>query len=109
MIQIRIKKHSSQSLQLKLGFPSVSFLQKKNNYGMDMYLFLPPTLGVNKHTYSSGDFYKSLKSYIRLSTPSVDFNSCIDEKSNFWQQLYDDISHAQLLPDKKRKTSSLAS
>lgn len=108
MIQIRIKKHSSQSLQLKLGFPSVSFLQKKNNYGMDMYLFLPPTLGVNKHTYSSGDFYKSLKSYIRLSTPSVDFNSCIDEKSNFWQQLYDDISHAQLLPDKKTQNKLIS-
>ncbi len=47
MIQIRIKKHSSQLFQLKLDFPSVSFLQKKNNYGMDMFLFLPQTLGVN--------------------------------------------------------------
>jgi len=101
MIQIRIKKHSSQSLQLKLDFPSVSFLQKKNNYGMDMFLFLPQTLGVNKHNYTTYDFYKSLKSYIRLSTPAVDFNDVISDSSVVWDNFSHEIREAQSLPESK--------
>jgi len=62
-----------------------------------MYLFLPQTLGVNKYNYSSGDFYKSLKSYIRLSTPSVDLKICTAESSAFWEQLSDEIAEARLL------------
>ena len=38
--------------------------------GMDMFLFLPPALDVNRHNFTKHDFYKSLKSYIRLSSPS---------------------------------------
>ncbi len=88
MIKDHIKAHAGQSFELKLDFPANDFSDRTAHFGMDMFLFLPPALDVNKHNYTKHDFYKSLKSYIRLSTPSYPLATFLNEDSLIKRELY---------------------
>jgi hypothetical protein len=81
MIKDQIKVHARQSFEVKLDFPAKDFLTGNADFGMDMFLFLPPALDVNRHNFTKQDFYKSLKSYIRLSSPSLDMKMVLDKQS----------------------------
>jgi len=87
MIKDQLKAQASQSFEIKLDFPAKDFPHGKAHFGMDMFLFLPPALDVNKHNYTKHDFYKSLKSYIRLSTPSHQLSELLDEASSMYSEL----------------------
>ncbi len=69
MIKDQLKIHSRQSFELKLELPAKDMLSGNPDFGVDMYLFLPPALDVNKHNFTKSDFYQSLKTYIRLRKP----------------------------------------
>ncbi len=88
MIKDQIKAHAGQSFEIKLDFPANDFSDRTAHFGMDMFLFLPPALDVNKHNYTKHDFYKSLKSYIRLSTPSYPLASFLNPDSSIHSELY---------------------
>ncbi len=69
MIQEQIKIHDQQTIELKFEFSVSKETNKKNRYFVNIYLFLPYTIDINKYNFTRDHFYNSIKTYIRLTTP----------------------------------------
>lgn len=68
MIEENIKIHNRFSLELKLGF----IARKKkpvSAFAVNTWIFIPNSLDINHKNYDKKDFYRDLKSNIRLITP----------------------------------------
>jgi len=68
MIEEVVKIHDKFSLEIKLGFVARK-KQKISDFLMNIWIFIPNSLDVNQSTYSKTDFYRDIKSNIRLITP----------------------------------------
>ena len=68
MIEEHIKIHDKFSVEMKVGFSTHQEFDE-NEFSMDMWMFIPNSLDINRHTYSKSDFYRDMKSNIRLITP----------------------------------------
>lgn len=68
MIDKSVKIHDKFSLELKFGYSTRRKL-KKNLFEVNTWIFIPNSLDINRQTYDKSDFYKDLKSNIRLITP----------------------------------------
>ncbi|MGE4541823.1 MAG: hypothetical protein AB7D35_11230 [Bacteroidales bacterium] len=68
MIDDQVKIHNKFSVELKLGF-TTRRKQKRNDFVVNTWIFIPNSLDINPYTYEKKDFYKDLKSNIRLITP----------------------------------------
>ncbi len=101
MIKDQIKVHARQSFEVKLDFPALDFTKGKTDFGMDMFLFLPPALDVNRHNFTKHDFYKSLKSYIRLSSPCYNVDMILDVNSSFNEEMNVAIDQAAAIKNDK--------
>lgn len=68
MIEEQVKIHDKFSVEIKLGF-----LARKNqeisDFAVNTWIFIPNSLDINRATYQKTDFYRDLKSNIRLITP----------------------------------------
>lgn len=68
MIDELVKQHDKYSAEIKVGFEARKRL-KINEFSFNIWLFIPNSLDINRFSYSKTDFYKDLKSNIRLITP----------------------------------------
>ena len=68
MIEKNVKIHDKFSLELKFGYSTRRKL-KENLFEVNTWIFIPNSLDINRQTYDKSDFYKDLKSNIRLITP----------------------------------------
>ncbi|MBK8953205.1 MAG: hypothetical protein IPM85_14010 [Chitinophagaceae bacterium] len=68
MIEENVKIHDKNSAEIKVGFAARK-KQKKNNFSMNIWMFIPNSLDINRFTYSKAAFYQDMKSNIRLITP----------------------------------------
>ena len=68
MIEEVVKIHDKFSLEIKLGFIARK-KQLVSDFLMNIWIFIPNSLDINRSTYSKSDFYRDLKSNIRLITP----------------------------------------
>ena len=68
MIDIKTKIHDNYSIEFKVGFVTRRKL-KKNDFKLGMWFFVPDSLDITPNTYTKNDFYRDLKSNIRLITP----------------------------------------
>lgn len=68
MIEESVKIHDKFSLEIKLGF-NARKKQKVSDFILNTWLFIPNSLDINPLTYEKKDFYRDLKSNIRLITP----------------------------------------
>jgi hypothetical protein len=64
----RLKKHDRNNIEIKYTFP-VPEKRRKVDYEVEMYLFVPETLGINKNSYTDKQFYHDERNNIRLKTP----------------------------------------
>ena len=69
MIDVKTKIHDRRSLEFKIGF-STSDSSPAGEFLIGMWIFVPESLDINSSTYSKDDFYRDLKSNVRLITPS---------------------------------------
>ena len=69
VVRENIKKHDQLSFEAKLEFPAKRKSGKTNDFIVNMFIFLPYGLDVNKHNFTKEDFFESLKTNIRLTTP----------------------------------------
>lgn len=67
MIEEQLKIHDKFSLEMKLGF--LAREEDINEFSVNTWIFIPNSLDVNRWNYSKADFYRDLKSNIRLITP----------------------------------------
>jgi hypothetical protein len=68
-IQQAVKPHDKYQIEIKLDYSLDE--GKKTTYQVSTYIFIPPSLGINKNTYSKEDFYRDIQNYIRLKTPTL--------------------------------------
>ena len=68
MINSSVKIHDKYSFEIKLGF--VARKKKKvSEFAVNSWFFIPNSLDINRSTYDKKDFYRDMKSNIRLITP----------------------------------------
>jgi len=63
-----IKPHGKFQAELKVRYP---VLNKKNKYGLDLYIFSPKVLSVDRKSYGITSFLKDLRIMTRISTPEI--------------------------------------
>lgn len=68
MIEENVKIHDRHSAEIKLGFFARKKV-KKSDFGMNIWMFIPNSLDINRFSYSKAAFYRDMKSNIRLITP----------------------------------------
>ncbi|HPG33399.1 MAG: hypothetical protein H6541_03770 [Lentimicrobiaceae bacterium] len=68
MIEDLVKIHDKFSVEIKLGFIARK-KQEISDFAVNTWLFIPNSLDINRFTYQKSDFYRDLKSNIRLITP----------------------------------------
>jgi len=68
MINILAKVHDKFSIEMKVGF-YVRRKLKNNDFTVNTWIFIPNNLDINQQTYSKNQFYRDVKSNIRLITP----------------------------------------
>jgi len=100
-VKENIKKHDQLSFEVKLRFPANKKSGKTNDYNVNMYLFLPYGLDINKHNFTKEDFYNSLKTSIRLTAPFYKLNQLLTGEVNPFNTLQTTINSYFLTPNKK--------
>lgn len=72
MIDLQTKIHDKFTLEFKVGFIAKKNqnILKVNDFVMNTWIFVPNSLDINKSKYSKDDFYRDIKSGVRLITPS---------------------------------------
>ena len=74
MIKESVKKLGDYSLEIKFKYrpePKTGMFGFKKKYNIDIYFFLPMSLGVNRKNYTKMDFYREINSYIKIDPPKV--------------------------------------
>lgn len=68
MITIQAKKHDNFSVEFKFGFVGNSEANKEE-FAVNTWIFLPNSLDITPQTYGKDQFYRDIKSNVRLITP----------------------------------------
>ena len=83
-IRDTVKRHDRMAFEMKLEFPAPEQSNKPQEYKVEMYLFVPQSLDINRQNYTRQDFYRALKTNIRLTTPDYLTGKIVNgEKSPF--------------------------
>jgi len=68
MISVNTKIHDKFSLECKIAYKARR-KKKVNDFLLNTWIFVPNSLDINPATYSREDFYKDIRTNIRLITP----------------------------------------
>ena len=68
MISIQAKKHDNYSVEFKFGFNSKED-GVTDDFSVNAWIFVPNSLDINSENYGKKQFYRDIKSNIRLITP----------------------------------------
>lgn len=80
MIDIKTKIHDKYSIEFKVGFSGRRTI-RENNFTINSWIFVPNSLDINRSTYTKDQFYKDVKSNIRLITPVFLLRDIADNKA----------------------------
>ncbi len=69
MISIKANKHDDHSVEFKLGFSGADERGKQGDYAVNTWIFIPGSLDIDPETYGKDQFYRDIKSNVRLITP----------------------------------------
>lgn len=68
MITIQAKKHDNFSVEFKFGFEDNQEAER-GEFVVNTWIFVPNSLDINPQTYGKDQFYRDIKSNVRLITP----------------------------------------
>lgn len=68
MISIQAKKHDNFSVEFKFGF-NCHEDGRKDDFSVNTWIFVPNSLDINPENYGKKQFYRDIKSNVRLITP----------------------------------------
>lgn len=68
MISIKAKKHDSFSVEFKFGFDCKED-GIRDDFSVNSWIFVPNSLDINPENYGKKQFYRDIKSNVRLITP----------------------------------------
>lgn len=72
MIEVKIKVHDKYSFEVKTSFLTNNKEkepEQEAEFNINMWMFMPSNLDITRSTYSKEQFYRDIKSNIRLITP----------------------------------------
>ena len=102
MIDLETKVHDKFTLEFKVGFNTHQAERptKYADYVMNTWIFVPNSLDINAAKYSKDDFYRDLKSGVRLITPSYSLHELAnDEQLLPNQALITNFNDLDIAPD----------
>ncbi|MDC7225527.1 MAG: hypothetical protein PQJ61_02045 [Spirochaetales bacterium] len=71
-----VKEHGRFQIELKLRYPVKNIM---NRYSLQMFIYTPQVLAVDKRNYGTTAFLKDLKVMTRISTPDIIFTNMVRE------------------------------
>lgn len=78
MIEVKTKIHDNFSVEFKQSFVSgFKTGEKRKDFVVNTWIFVPNSLDVNPATYDKMQFWRDIKSNIRLITPEIDLKDVI--------------------------------
>ena len=80
MIQVKNKIHDKFSLEFKVGF-SGEKSDASDDFSINAWIFVPNNLNVNPTTYGKDQFYRDVKSNIRLITPDFSLSTLANSQN----------------------------
>ena len=80
MISIQAKKHDNYSVEFKFGF-NCNEGKNSDDFSVNAWIFVPNSLGVNAENYGKKQFYRDVKSNVRLITPTYLLSEIAQEDS----------------------------
>lgn len=81
MITINAKKHDNFSVEFKFGFEGNHDEVGHHDFVVNSWIFVPNSLDINTQTYGKDQFYRDIKSNVRLITPVYLLRSLADASS----------------------------
>lgn len=69
MITIQAKKHDNFSVEFKFGFVGTPNAEQ-DDFAVNWWVFVPNSIDINPQTYGKDQFYRDIKSNVRLITPT---------------------------------------
>ena len=80
MISIEAKKHDNFSVEFKFGFNCLHD-GVKDDFAVNAWVFVPNSLDINPENYGKSQFYRDVKSNVRLITPVYKLREMAQEDS----------------------------
>lgn len=68
MISLQAKKHDNFSVEFKFGFTAED-AKKNNDFAVNTWIFVPNSMSISSQNYGKEQFYRDVKSNLRLITP----------------------------------------
>ena len=102
MIELSTKIHDKFTLEFKVGFNTENAVRpmKYSDYVMNTWIFVPNSLDINAAKYSKDDFYRDLKSGVRLITPTYGLHELAnDDELLPCQALISNFNDLHIAPD----------
>lgn len=97
MIEENVKIHDKFSIEIKLGY-GTKRSKKINDHLMSIWIFIPFSLDINRHTYKKEQFYSDLKTNLRLSTPVFLLREIADSEQSPFSQLEESFNKLAISP-----------
>ena len=104
MIDLQTKIHDKFTLEFKVGFIAKKNqnILKVNDFVMNTWIFVPDSLDINKSKYSKENFYRDIKSGVRLITPSYKLHDLANDDTLLpWQLIETNTKVIQKHPENK--------
>ena len=102
MIDLTAKIHDKFTLEFKVGFNTEESVRpmKFSDFVMNTWIFVPNSLDINAAKYSKEDFYRDIKSDVRLITPFYPLHDLANDENLLPNKsLSDDIDGLRATPD----------
>ena len=80
MVSVHAKKHDNFSVEFKFSFEASDAL-KENDFAVNSWIFVPGSVGISPETYGKEQFYRDVKSNIRLITPKYSLAQLSDPEA----------------------------
>ena len=80
MISIQAKRHDNFSLEFKCGF-NCKEGRTCDDFTVNAWIFVPNSLDINPENYGKKQFYRDIKSNVRLITPAYLLREIADDAS----------------------------
>ena len=77
MISIQAKKHDNFSVEFKFGFEDKDKAELED-FAVNSWVFVPNSMGINPDNYGKKQFYRDIKSNVRLITPVFSLHEIAD-------------------------------
>lgn len=91
LLENRLDVHDRKQFELKLEYQP-SGTDPSSTYFVDTWMFIPAQLNITPDTYPRDSFYADIHNYVRLKTPTLDFDEIVGGKHSPLVQLEERVA-----------------